>query len=388
MPRRADKGLICPAAQGQRSALGGRARRHRRARPAGLARPSQGHVAGRRAAPRSRRKSPSGGPDLAQVKGQEIAKRALEIAAAGGHNLLMSGPPGAGKSLLAACLPGILPPLQPSEALEVSMVASVAGELERRPDQPQPAVPRAAPQRLDAGAGRRRAARPAGRDQPRASRRAVPRRAARVPAPGARFAAPAARDRHGQRRPRQRPRHLSGAGPAGRGDEPVPLRPSRRSRAGLQPRAALRRRLPGAGLGPVARPHRPPCRSARRVRPPTSTCRRRPKAAPRSRARRRRARRSRPSATTARAATNAEADGELARPGRDARRAGPQAARRGRRGDAPVGARLSPRACASRGPSPTWRAPRRSAGSTSPRRSATAASRRVTRSRPRGGGRR
>ena len=70
-----------------------------------------------------------GGPDLAQVKGQEVAKRALEIAAAGGHNLLMSGPPGAGKSLLAACLPGILPPLEPSEALEVSMVASVAGEL-------------------------------------------------------------------------------------------------------------------------------------------------------------------------------------------------------------------------------------------------------------------
>jgi magnesium chelatase family protein len=70
-----------------------------------------------------------GGSDLRQVKGQEVAKRALEIAAAGGHNLLMSGPPGAGKSLLASCLPGILPPLEPSEALEVSMVASVAGEL-------------------------------------------------------------------------------------------------------------------------------------------------------------------------------------------------------------------------------------------------------------------
>ena len=70
------------------------------------------------------------GPDLKQVKGQETAKRALEIAAAGGHNLLMSGPPGAGKSLLAACLPGILPPLTPAEALEVSMVQSVAGLLE------------------------------------------------------------------------------------------------------------------------------------------------------------------------------------------------------------------------------------------------------------------
>jgi magnesium chelatase family protein len=68
-------------------------------------------------------------PDLAQVKGQETAKRALEIAAAGGHNLVMVGPPGAGKSLLAACLPGILPPLDPAEALEVSMIASVAGTL-------------------------------------------------------------------------------------------------------------------------------------------------------------------------------------------------------------------------------------------------------------------
>ncbi|MXP15531.1 YifB family Mg chelatase-like AAA ATPase [Altererythrobacter confluentis] len=70
------------------------------------------------------------GPDLKQVKGQETAKRALEIAAAGGHNLLMSGPPGAGKSLLASCLSGILPDLTPAEALEVSMVQSVAGLLE------------------------------------------------------------------------------------------------------------------------------------------------------------------------------------------------------------------------------------------------------------------
>jgi magnesium chelatase family protein len=69
------------------------------------------------------------GPDLREVKGQETAKRALEIAAAGGHNLLMCGPPGAGKSLLAACLPGILPDLTAAEALEVSMVASVAGTL-------------------------------------------------------------------------------------------------------------------------------------------------------------------------------------------------------------------------------------------------------------------
>ncbi len=69
-------------------------------------------------------------PDLKQVKGQETAKRALEIAAAGGHNLLMVGPPGSGKSLLASCLPGILPELSPTEALEVSMVQSVAGMLD------------------------------------------------------------------------------------------------------------------------------------------------------------------------------------------------------------------------------------------------------------------
>lgn len=68
-------------------------------------------------------------PDLRDIKGQESAKRALEIAAAGGHNLLMVGPPGAGKSMLAARLPGILPPLDPAEALEVSMIHSLAGTL-------------------------------------------------------------------------------------------------------------------------------------------------------------------------------------------------------------------------------------------------------------------
>ena len=69
--------------------------------------------------------------DLAEVHGQEEAKRALEVAAAGGHHLLMSGPPGAGKTMLARCLPGILPPLGLNEALDVAQVRSVLGELRR-----------------------------------------------------------------------------------------------------------------------------------------------------------------------------------------------------------------------------------------------------------------
>ncbi len=123
-----DKGLICPAAQGSEAAWAGEL--DVVAAPELLA--LLAHLKGTAlvARPAAVEAEPViGGPDLAQVKGQEVAKRALEIAAAGGHNLLMSGPPGSGKSLLAACLPGILPPLEPSEALEVSMVASVAGEL-------------------------------------------------------------------------------------------------------------------------------------------------------------------------------------------------------------------------------------------------------------------
>ena len=67
--------------------------------------------------------------DLAHIKGQEHAKRALELAATGGHNLLMSGPPGAGKTLMARSLPGILPSMSRDEALEVTKIYSVAGML-------------------------------------------------------------------------------------------------------------------------------------------------------------------------------------------------------------------------------------------------------------------
>ena len=122
-------GLICPAAQGGEAAWAGSI--EVLAAPDLLA--LLNHLRGTALLPQPQpgdASTPGSGPDLLQVKGQETAKRAIEIAAAGGHNLLMIGPPGAGKSLMAACLPGVLPELTAAEALEVSMVASVAGTLE------------------------------------------------------------------------------------------------------------------------------------------------------------------------------------------------------------------------------------------------------------------
>ena len=122
------KGLVCPAAQGAEAAWAGSIEIVAAPDILSLLNHLKGH--GLLGTPQpGEAEEVAFGPDLAQVKGQETAKRALEIAAAGGHNLVMVGPPGAGKSLMAACLPGILPPLDPSEALEVSMVASVAGTM-------------------------------------------------------------------------------------------------------------------------------------------------------------------------------------------------------------------------------------------------------------------
>lgn len=124
-----DRGLICAAAQGGEAAWAGDAARV-------LAAPSLlsliNHFKGAQvlAPPVAAIATDTGSaPDLRDIKGQESAKRALEIAAAGAHNLLLIGPPGAGKSMLAQRLPGILPPLDSAEILEVSMIASLAGLL-------------------------------------------------------------------------------------------------------------------------------------------------------------------------------------------------------------------------------------------------------------------
>lgn len=125
-----ERGLLCPAVQGAEAAWAGEIEvlaapdllsllNHLRGN-ALLAAPIMGEV-----------EEISRTACLSQVKGQESAKRALEIAAAGGHNLLFNGPPGSGKSLMASCLAGILPELSASEALEVSMIASIAGGLDQ-----------------------------------------------------------------------------------------------------------------------------------------------------------------------------------------------------------------------------------------------------------------
>ena len=123
-----DRALICPASQGGEAAWAGEVDIAAAPDLISLVH----HLTGQQimATPEPKRLPPSPNQgDLSDIKGQESAKRALEVAAAGGHNLLLIGPPGAGKSLLASRLPGLLPPLGSAEALEVSMIQSVSGSV-------------------------------------------------------------------------------------------------------------------------------------------------------------------------------------------------------------------------------------------------------------------
>lgn len=123
-----DCAFVCPEAVGPEAAWAGSAEV---IAPASLL-AFVNHVKGRQVlTPPTARVAEDSGPhpDMRDIKGQETAKRAMEICAAGGHNLLMSGPPGSGKSMLASRMPSILPPMTAMEALETSMILSVAGQL-------------------------------------------------------------------------------------------------------------------------------------------------------------------------------------------------------------------------------------------------------------------
>ena len=128
--RRAGRRLIVPAANGAEAALANGGRQY----CADSLLDVVAWLQGRQALPTARLETDGAAPDgvacgrkdLADVYGQHLARRALEVAAAGGHNLLFSGPPGTGKTMLASRLPGILPPLTESEALDSAKVASVS----------------------------------------------------------------------------------------------------------------------------------------------------------------------------------------------------------------------------------------------------------------------
>ncbi len=134
LAQRSGRGLICPKEDGGEAALAGPRLEIQAIAHIGelidylrdkkvLSRPEPLKIEGER--PKK--------VDISEIKGQEGAKRALEIAAAGGHSILMIGTPGSGKTMLCECLAGLLPPLTPEEALEVSMIRSVSGVLSEEP---------------------------------------------------------------------------------------------------------------------------------------------------------------------------------------------------------------------------------------------------------------
>ena len=374
-----ERGLICPAANGAEAAWAGGGEVVAPADLLALINHFKGTqlLAPPKAAALAR--SPHY-PDLRDIKGQETAKRAVELAAAGGHNLLMMGPPGTGKSMLASRLPGILPPLAPEEALSVSMIASVAGLLGSNGLTRSRPFPRPAPLGLDGGDGGRRSPRPSRGGLARPSRRALPGRAARVfPAPcSTRCASPSRAGAVAVARANAHVRYparfqlVAAMNPCRCGYLSDP------ARARLHPRASLCARLPGAHLGPALRPDRPP-------RGRTGALRRRPRATPARRrlGRGRGAGRGRPRGPAGRASapwTRRPTSAPMRRPRASCSPKSP----RPTRADGtclpkrPTGSGSRPAAitaCSrSRARLRTWAGPRLSRAGTSPKRSPTAAS--------------
>ena len=208
--------------------------------------------------------------DLADVRGQLLARRALEVACAGGHNLLLVGPPGSGKTLMARRVPGILPPMTFDEALEVTAdsLGCRASSARHRSGR-RASVPRAAPHHLERRVDWRRLAAAARRSEPRPSRRAVPRRDARVQPPRARGVATAARGRRGDDcegvTNRTLPRPLRARGR----DESMSVWLRRRDESRVPLHAAANRPLPLEAVRAAARSSRPHGGGARRSRPTT-----------------------------------------------------------------------------------------------------------------------
>ena len=288
-PRRDRPAAASRSGRGRRGRArpGGRGARRRDAAGGGRGARGQPRAGGRsRTAPPEDDHGPDE-PDLADVRGHNALVPALEVAAAGGHNLFLHGPPGTGKTMLARRLPSLLPPMTPAEAIEVTRLASIAGQhegglVDRRPFR--------APHHTISASGLVGGGTPptAGRGDARPPRRPLPRRALRVHPPGARGAAPAAGGRPRDDRARPARDGLPDAHHARRRLQPVRLRhgggglPLLRGRPRPPPPAAQRARCSTGSTSPSRSGARRPTRSA--ARPPRRSAavrerdRRRPRA--------------------------------------------------------------------------------------------------------------
>ena len=247
--------VVVPAENGPEAALAGGVEVWPLASLAGL----PALAAGERApapAPLPLRAGPAASaPDLADLRGQPHLRHALEVAAAGGHSLLMVGPPGAGKSLAASRLPSILPPLGRGEALEVARIASATGRLAAGLPAGRPFR---APHHTISAAGLIGGGTPPRPGEVTLAHRGVPlpRRALRVPPRRPGGAALAARDRRGGDRPGRRKAAAAVSVHARRRLQPLPVR-AWRGRPGVHLSGGPGAALPGQTERRTGRPDRP-----------------------------------------------------------------------------------------------------------------------------------